>query len=202
MKHLVFISAVFFVLSYALWRLSRSIAYKITFRQHSCLEPPRYPHIDPFLGLDYFIKFMNAFKGGYLLDFTQACFKQHGKTFTVNSFGTKVFKTIDPEVSKAVHATHFVDFGLQGLRYDTATHLWGNGIIVVDGPHWKRGRALMKSSFDVVHLANVERLRQHTDTFLELLPSDASTVDLAPLFKRLVSITVGPPSSSQLCGRS
>ena len=104
----------------------------------------------------------------------------------MNSFGNTIIKTIDPEVSKAVHSTFFDRFGLQGLRYDVAEHLWGNGIIVVDGSHWKHGRALIRGSFDVVHIANMERLKKHTNAFLELLPKHGSTVDLAPLFKRLV----------------
>ncbi|KAF2440212.1 cytochrome P450 [Karstenula rhodostoma CBS 690.94] len=174
------------VLLYVTWRTASLVRYKTQVRRHNCGEAPTYPHKDPFLGLDYFFAFMKAFKGGYLLDFNDSGFSEYGKTFTVNSFGTKVFKTIDPEVSKAVHATYFANFGLQGLRYNTATHLWGNGIIVVDGPHWKHGRALMKRSFEVVHLANMERLRKHTETFLNLLPADGSTVNLTPLFKRFI----------------
>jgi cytochrome P450 len=174
------------LLLFALWRAASFLLYKSVLRRNGCQEAPTYPHKEPFLGLDFFISFMNAFKGGYLLDFNKSMFDKYGKTFTVNSFGTKVIKTVDPEVSKAVHATFFANFGLQGLRYDTAIHLWGNGIIVVDGPRWKHGRALIRSSFDVVHVANMERLRKHTDVFLDLLPVDGSTVDLAPLFKRLV----------------
>jgi hypothetical protein len=184
-------TSLFIVLSslllFAVWRAASILSYKETLRRNGCLEPSKYPHKEPFLGLDFFQNFMNAFKGAYLLDFNKSLFDRYGKTFTVNSFGTKVIKTIDPEVSKAVHATFFDNFGLQGLRYNTATHLWGNGIIVVDGSHWKHGRALIRSSFDVVHIANMERLRKHTDVFLDLLPKDGSTVNLAPLFKRLVS---------------
>jgi cytochrome P450 len=176
------------VLLYVTRNIALWIGYKLAIRRHGCKEATKYRHKDPLMGLDYFLGFMNAFKGRYLLDFNKSGFDEYGKTFMVNSFGRRVFKTIDPEVSKAVHATYFPNFGLQGLRYDTATHLWGNGIIVVDGPHWKHGRALMRPSFDVVHLANMERLRKHTDIFLGLLPQDGSTVDLAPLFKRLVSI--------------
>lgn len=173
-------------LLYVGWKIALLVGYKLALRRHGCQEAPKYRHKDPFMGLDYFFGFINAFKGGYLLDFNKSGFDEYGKTLSVNSFGTRIFKTIDPEVSKAVHATYFANFGLQGLRYDTATHLWGNGIIVVDGPHWKHGRALMRPSFEVVHLANMERLRKHTDKFLNLVPNDGSTVDLAPLFKRLV----------------
>jgi cytochrome P450 len=183
----------FCVLLYVAWKTALLVGYKLALRRHDCKEVPRYRHKDPFMGLDYFLGFMNAFKGGYLLDFNESRFEEYGRTFTVNSFGTRMFKTIDPEVSKAVHATYSANFGLQGLRYDTATHLWGNGIIVVDGPHWKHGRALMRPSFEVVHLANMERLRKHTEAFLNLLPADGSTVNLAPLFKRLVRIVRASP---------
>jgi cytochrome P450 len=176
----------FSLLLFTLWRAASFLFHKSELRRNGYQEAPKYPHKEPFFGLDFFINFMNAFKGAHLLDFNKSMFDKYGKTFTVNSFGTKVIKTIDPEISKAVHATYFANFGLQGLRYDTATNLWGNGIIVVDGPHWKHGRALIRSSFDVVHVANMERLRKHTDVFLNLLPVDGSTVDLAPLFKRLV----------------
>lgn len=174
------------LLIYFCWRTAVYLSYKFTLRRYGCQDPPRYHHKEPFMGLDYFLGFINAFKVGFLLQFSHELFEKLGNTYTVKSFGKKVFKTRDKEVSKAVHATYFENFGLQGLRYDTAVHLWGNGIIVVDGPHWKHGRALIKSSFDVVHLANMERLGKHTSTFLALLPEDDSTVDLAPLFKRLV----------------
>jgi cytochrome P450 len=170
-------------------RILLSLSYKIALRRHGCKEAPQYPHRDPVFGIDFFVKFMKAFQAGNFLDFNKTMFDQHGKTFTVKSFGTRVIKTIDPEVSKAVHATYFANFGLQPLRYDTAEHLWGNGIIVVDGPHWKHGRALIKSSFDVVHIANFDRLRKHTHVFMELIPRDGATVNLAPLFKRLVRTT-------------
>jgi cytochrome P450 len=203
-----FIGFSFCVLLYVAWKTTSLIGYKLELRRHNCKEAPRYRHKDPFMGLDYFLGFMKAFKGGYLLDFNESGFNTYGKTFTVNSFGTRMFKTINPEVSKAVHATCSASFGLQGLRYDTATNLWGNGIIVVDGPHWKHGRALMRPSFDVVHLANMDRLRKHTAFFLTLLPVDGCTVDLAPLFRRLILDTtsefilgeaLGALANSQQC---
>ncbi|KAF2009398.1 cytochrome P450 [Aaosphaeria arxii CBS 175.79] len=145
-----------------------------------------YPHKDPLLGLDFFFKYMSAFKSGTFLDFNKTMYDTYGKTFKANSFGTTLIRTIDPQVSKAVHATYFQNFGLQGLRYETAKHLWGNGIIVVDGPHWQHGRSLIRSSFDIVHIANFARLEKHVQRMMELLPTDGSTIDLMPLFKRLI----------------
>ena len=64
---------------------------------------------------------------------------------------------------------------------------WGNGIIVVDGPDWKHGRALIRSSFDIAHVANLGPLRKHVERFMGLLlRRDGGTVNLLPLRKRLV----------------
>ncbi|KAF1955638.1 cytochrome P450 [Byssothecium circinans] len=174
------------VLSALCYKLLSYILYRAALKRHGCSQPPRYPHKDPFFGLDYFFKTMNAFKQGNFLDSKASEYRTYGKTFTTNNFGTTVFHTIDSEVSKAVFSTHVAKFGLQPLRYETAKHLWGNGIIVVDGVHWQRGRALIRASFDVVHIANFERLRKLTDVFLRLLPTDGATIDLMPLFKRLI----------------
>ncbi len=168
----------------------RHIFYNLLHRYHvksnGCAEPPSYPHKDPILGLDLFIKYMGAFQSGSFLSFNKSMFDQYGKTFKANVLGTTTYRTIDPEVSKAVYATYASNFGLQPLRYDIAKHFWGNGIIVVDGERWKHGRALMRPSFEVVHLANFERLRKHVGAFMQLLPKDGSTVNLMPLFQRLV----------------
>lgn len=154
--------------------------------RNGCAEPPRYPHKDPILGLDLFSKYMNAFSTETFLDFNKQMFDTYGRTFKSNVLGTTTYRTIDPEVSKAIFTTYTSRFGLEPLRYNVANHLWGKGIIVVDGEQWKHARALMRPSFEIVHLANFERLEKHTATFMELLPSDGTTVDVMPLFLRLV----------------
>jgi cytochrome P450 len=156
--------------------------------RNGCAEPPRYPHKDPVLGLDLFSKYMDAFKAENFLDFNKQMYDTYGRTFKANVMGKTTIRSIDPEVSKAIFATYASRFGLEPLKYGVATHLWGNGIIVVDGGRWKHARVLMRPSFEVVHLANFNRLGRHVDTFMELLPIDGSTVDLMPLFLRLVCL--------------
>lgn len=129
---------------------------------------------------------MNAFKAENFLDFKKQMFDKYGRTFKANVISKTTIRSMDFEVSKAVFATYASRFGLEPLRYGVATHLWGNGIIVVDGERWKHARALMRPSFEVVHLANFGRLRRHVDVFMDLLPVDGATVDLMPLFRRLV----------------
>ncbi|KAF2826436.1 cytochrome P450 [Ophiobolus disseminans] len=156
--------------------------YKLHLRRTSCVEPPHYPHKDPILGLDLFLQYTRAFRSHTFLDFSTHIFVTHGKTFKCNVLGTPTFRTADPQVSKAVFATHASSFGL----YPIAKHIWGNGIIVVDGERWNHGRALMWGSFEVVHLRNFERLERHVDVFMGLLPQEGETVDLMPLFQRLI----------------
>lgn len=60
-------------------------------------------------------------------------------------------------------------------------------MLVTDGPQWKKSRTLIKPTFDIAHIANLDRLGPFVDRFMELLPRDGSTVDLFPLLKRMVS---------------
>jgi cytochrome P450 len=184
-----------FTIFLSLGSLVAYISYQIIIRalhryrvkRNGCAEPPNYPHKDPFLGTDLFSQYMDAFKSETFLLFNTRIFDTYGRTFKSNVLGTTTYRTIDPEVSKAVFATYASKFGLQPLRYETAKHLWGNGIIVVDGERWKHARALMRPSFETVHLANFERLKKHVGMFMELLPKNEETVDLMPLFLRLAS---------------
>ena len=167
-------------------RLRSQLAYRKLLRDSRCEEPPKYPHKDPILGLDLFLEIKKAFEDGRFLDTNKRHYDEFGKTFKTNAFGSTVIKTVDPEVSKLVFTTQFDKFGLQPLRYDTAKNLFGNGIIVVDGPQWAHARKMIRSSFEIVHISNFDNLRRHVDRFMGLLPQDGSTIDLLPLFKRLV----------------
>ncbi|KAF1976397.1 cytochrome P450 [Bimuria novae-zelandiae CBS 107.79] len=145
---------------FTLWRTGSYFSYRSKLCRNNCLPPPPYTQKDPFLGLDSFFAFIIC----------QRTLSAPLWTLPGRLFG--------PTYQKRKC--------LQGLRYDIAENLWGNGIVVVDSPHWKHGRALIRVAFDVVYIANMDRLKKHTDTFLELLPKDGSTVNLAPLFKRLI----------------
>ena len=162
------------------------VAYHLATKRSGAKEPPAYPHKDPVLGLDLFLEYQKTFKEGRFLDTTVRHFESFGDTFKANQFGTTIIKTRDPRISKAFHATHFEKFGLQPLRYENSKELFGNSIIMVDGPAWSHARALIRPSFETVHIANFERLSNHVDKFMDLLPEGDSTVDLFPLLKLLV----------------
>lgn len=162
------------------------VEYRSAVQTHGCKEPPRYPHKDPFLGWDLFTVMKQAMQKHRFLEAQKELFNKYGKTFKIRSMGRTIIKSADPEVSKAVHATSFDKFGLQPMRYEGPNSFFGNGILVTDGAHWKRGRALISPVFDIAHVKNFERLEWHVDTCMKLLPCDGSTVDLLPIFKRLV----------------
>ncbi|KUJ20857.1 cytochrome P450 [Mollisia scopiformis] len=55
------------------------------------------------------------------------------------------------------------------------------------GEKWAIRRKLIKPSFDVIHIANLDNrsLGRHVERLMDLIPRDTSTVDLMPLFRRL-----------------
>lgn len=157
-------------------------------RQNGCKDPPHFSHVDPFWGTDLFIGKMRSLASGKYLENGTSLFKSfRSRTFKSNSFGTTIYHTIDPEVVKNYQSIHFKDFGIEPLRYHLAENLWGNGIVVADGQRWMSARSFIRSSFDVVHTANIDRLEYHVTKFMALLPRNGETVDLMPLFKRLVN---------------
>ncbi|KAI0144616.1 cytochrome P450 [Xylariaceae sp. FL1272] len=155
-------------------------------RRNGCHELPRYRHKDPFFGLDLFLLYKKAFEKRDFLGFNERLFQKYGKTYMAHPLGTPTIKTKDPEITKYVHAAYFEHFGVEKIRTGIE-HLWGDGITIVDGDKWMARRRLIKPSFDVVHISNMENrsLAGHVAKLMDLIPRDGSPVDLMPLFMRL-----------------
>ena len=96
---------------------------------------------------------------------------------------------MDPEITKLVHATYFDHFGVEGIR-SGAEYLWGDGITVVEGEKWAVRRKLIKPSFDVVRIGNLENrsLARHVEKLMEHIPRGGLEIDLILLFRRLVGL--------------
>ncbi|KAM7215549.1 Cytochrome P450 [Rhypophila decipiens] len=159
---------------------------KIVARRTGSQDPPKYPHKDPIFGLDLFLLYKKSFQERNFLDLNWHLFKKYGKTFQANRHGVRIVKTMDPNITKYVHATYFDHFGVEKIR-SGAEHLWGDGITVVEGEKWATRRKLIKPAFDVVHISNLENrsLATHVERLMQLIPRDGSAVDLMPLFRRL-----------------
>ena len=161
----------------------KRIAHNSFLRKRGCLPPRKYPHKDPILGLDLFLAADRSLKNGTLLLENQRRYEKFGKTLQVNSFGTPVIHTIEPENLKSILATQFDSFGFEELRGNVSPELWGKGILNSDGAFWAHSRALIRPIFNRTQIADFDSFRLHTDRLMNLLPRDGSTVDLQPLFK-------------------
>ncbi|PVI01582.1 cytochrome P450 [Periconia macrospinosa] len=164
-------------------KLRPRIARWKAMRHNGCQEPPSYPHKDH-LGQDLHKISMEAYKQRRFLDLNEELFEKYGPTFKTINNGKVWIKTKDARLSKAVYATFFEKFGMEPIRYEKGG-FFGDGILVTDGARWKHSRGLIRPAFEMAHIANFDRLHRHVNRFLEILPSDGSTVDLLPLFKRL-----------------
>lgn len=159
---------------------------------------PRYPQLDPIMGLDMAFTMVTAAKNH---SFLQWLHKLHitgkAKTITFNFFGKRFVHTIEPENMKALFATPvWKDFGVGPLRRNNrATMPFADkGVGTVDGPEWEFSRTIIKPYFVREAYTNTQRLEKHTDNLLSLIPQDGSTFDMQILMQRWVCPHVAVPT--------
>lgn len=156
-------------------------------RRQSTSSPLKYPHKDPFLGLDLYWLMRNAIGNSKLLEIRKELFEQYGNTLEFNSWGAKVLATREPRNIQTVLSTSFDNFGVEPVREDhTGGSFMAKGIFTADGAIWRRSRALIRPTFARSQIGNFDSLQAHVDRLIDLIPRDGSTRDLQPLFKRLV----------------
>lgn len=151
---------------------------------------PRYPQLDPFMGLDMAFRTVDAAKNHTLLQWLS---KLHitgkAKTVTFSFFGQRFVHTIEPENMKALFATPvWTDFGVGALRRNNhATMPFADkGVGTTDGQDWEFSRMIIKPYFVREAFSNTQRLEKHTDNLLSLIPEDGSTFDMQVLLQRWV----------------
>ena len=187
----LFLFAVYYVAAKVLDRIS----YSRKKREHDCQEAPRYPHKDPFLGLDLLIKDTKEHtKSVYLAEIMRQ-YAAYGKTHEIRFLNARMIRTMDPKNIQAVLALNAKDFGLQPLREGLAMPLFGRGINTTDGEAWQHSRSLVKPTFSRVEICNLGSLEAHVGRLLDLLPQDGSEFDLQPLLSRLVCYSHALPAS-------
>ena len=124
--------------------LNKTISY-VQVRQaifkNDCLAPPKYPHRDPFLGLDLFFDQFKAMKRGDTAKIERERFSRYGKTFEANSWGTKCIHTMEAENVQAVLAKSFDCFDVEPMRLHTGEPIIGKGVFSPDGAYWRFSRS-------------------------------------------------------------
>ncbi|KAL8864194.1 MAG: hypothetical protein Q9198_010029 [Flavoplaca austrocitrina] len=118
-------------------------------RSNGCLPPRKYPHKDPFLGLDFFLEAGKVFSENRYLPELEARYGTYGSTFQTNLFGTPSINTIEPENLQAVYldtSTEFLfgeSFGAlsnfsfedsQGFMSAFDNAMFGSGFQIALGP--------------------------------------------------------------------
>ncbi|KAI9685798.1 MAG: hypothetical protein M1820_010737 [Bogoriella megaspora] len=156
-------------------------------RKHGCKRPRKYPHKDPFFGLDVIFEDQRANKEGRHIAVLQERFHRCGKTYEqLRPDRARIINTMEAKMAQAV-ATQIDSFGFEPMRYGfpPTRAFFGRGILAVDGPFWEHSRALIKPVFAKAQIANLASLDNHLSSLMTYIPKNGSTVDLQPLFKRL-----------------
>lgn len=187
---------VFLAISYyVLRRVARRIQYERERKSRGCGELKKYPHRDPFFGLDYVFETFSNLKKHRFLEYQKELFASQGcKTFEVNFLGTRMIFSSEDENMKAMQTTRWKDFGVQPIRQGNGAlkPLGTHGASSTDGEMWEYSRNLIKPYFNRAEYAALSRLDVHMDRLISKIPKDGSTVDMQPLFRRWVSAALRP----------
>ena len=178
--------AIIFVSSYAIRAMGIQAFHAKAAREHKCERVKKYRHWDPFLGTDLVKQISKGMAQGNLTDSSRRNFKEYGKTFQANLMGTTVLYTMDSQNIQTVTAREFAKFGVEPLRKAASEKWMGNGIFTTDGPIWEHARQTLKPVFQRAQIGNLLPFERHVTRMLSLIPRDVSTIDLQPLFHRLV----------------
>ncbi|MCJ1312108.1 hypothetical protein MMC25_005782 [Agyrium rufum] len=92
---------------------------------------------------------------------------------------------MEPSNIQAVLALNFDHWGVAPIREVPIEPFLGKGLFTSDGKYWEHSRSLLKPIFGRAQISDFSYLEEHTKRLIKLIPSDGSTEDLQPLFKRL-----------------
>ena len=81
-------------------------------------------------------------------------------------------------------------FAVEPIRLDALDDLLGRVVSTTDGHTWERSRGLISAIFAKACISNLSLLELHVTDVLDKFPRDQSTVDLQPLLKRLVRMSL------------
>ncbi|KAM4065338.1 cytochrome p450 [Hirsutella rhossiliensis] len=145
-----------------------------------------FPHRDPVLGLDWVRLMKAALRSDTLLETWHDLFtKSVARTFWVNTIGSWVLMTCDPDNIKAVLAGQFETWPVGGVRQRTVSLVLGpHAIFSTNAGEWARARALIRPSFMRNQIADLECTDRHVENLLARLlsPPHGDKVDLQALF--------------------
>ena len=153
---------------------------------NGCKSASRVPQLDPILGLDVAFRLFKSYRGVQRNARFKAEHEEYGLTFQSHTLGkTRIF-TIDPSNLRAIFTTNFEDWGVEPLRLSPWDPLVGRGVMDADGNFWRHSREMVQPLFKRAQALDLESFDKNLVRLLSLLPKDGSTVDVQPLFSRLI----------------
>ena len=88
---------------------------------------------------------------------------------------------------QVINTTEFNNFFVSPLRRPANDNWAGEGIFVSDGHDWKQARKIIMPILAREHVTDLSSgFKVHLDRMLKLIPRARETVDVRPLFRRLV----------------
>ncbi|UKZ78630.1 hypothetical protein TrVFT333_006376 [Trichoderma virens FT-333] len=180
---------VYCVFRFVSHRISRAKRQQEISRQYGC-EPihKKYPHKDPFFGIDVFIRNIKAVTNHQFLETVTKRHDEVGETYQLNMLGTIGIMTRDEEIIKTVLSIRFKDYSLHDERKKALNPLLGNGIFSSDGSSWAHSRALLRPQFARSQLMDLSMLESHVNCLIDIIP-DGEEVELQELLLRFTMDT-------------
>lgn len=123
---LCLISAILVFLFQNLWFVYRQ-------KERGCKSAKKYPHKDPFLGLDLFLKNIKCLSEHRLLP---EAYKRHaelGATYETINMGKRNVHTVEPQNLRVIFSTDSTRWGVQPARFKEMGALFGRGLVTCDG---------------------------------------------------------------------
>lgn len=160
----------------------RSSKHRNFLQRHQCYPAPRFPQRERLLGLDLMLQSLKAAKAARLLDVLRSRFRLMGNTYSATVAGNKFIFTMEPQNIKAIFADRFNDFDAGWQRRRAFAPSIGDVLITADGARWHQQRAMLRPAFKKQLFSDYSFYERDIELLIQRVPTDGSTVDLAPLF--------------------
>ncbi|TLS21736.1 uncharacterized protein PpBr36_09192 [Pyricularia pennisetigena] len=195
------------ILAGLLLKIQYDMFVKLTFelraRRLGCLPAKLYPHKDPVLGLDYFLKASRAAAAWQFLPFARENLKTIGHTHYTMALGTWVLHTDEPENIKSILATDFDSWEIAGPRLLPVLPVLGSkSIFTSNGEGWHHARSMLRPSFVRDQVADLACFDRHIGNLLKKIRSSCQEGKVAFDLQELFFLMTMDSSTDFLLGRS
>ncbi|TLD07605.1 hypothetical protein PgNI_10586 [Pyricularia grisea] len=179
------------------------LKFELRARRLGCLPAKLYPHKDPVLGLDYFLKAMRAAGAGQFFPFARENLKTVGHTHYAMALGTWVLQTDEPENIKSILATDFDSWEIAGPRLLPVLPILGpKSIFTSNGENWHQARSMLRPSFVRDQVADLACFDRHITHLLERIRSSCQDGNVTFDLQKLFFLMTMDSSTDFLLGRS